>query len=266
MLAPKYDASRVSVLAVDAHVHLHEVTPATLARAALNLSVQCPDAAAGVLLLAEMRGSAQYEAVRRICLQSVRTGTHEEEMSCWYRAGPIPLLIVAGRQILTAERIEILALGTTGTLPDGLPHMDVLAWIDEQGALPVLPWGVGKWIGARGAIVDRLIATVEPRSIFLGDNGGRPAFWTVRAFDMARDRGISILAGSDPLPLRGRSNLAGSSGFRLHAMLDPRTPGASLLLQLRAPGVAIEDFGQRRGLGAFFYDQSLLRLARRPSA
>ena len=51
------------------------------------------------------------------------------------------IYIVAGRQIVTAENLEILALGYNEDYPDGRPLNYALKDLEESGCLRVLPWG-----------------------------------------------------------------------------------------------------------------------------
>ncbi|HZB26962.1 MAG TPA: hypothetical protein VE282_00250, partial [Gemmatimonadales bacterium] len=55
------------------------------------------------------------------------------------------ILLLAGRQISTRERLEVLALGTELDLPSGESLGDTIAAVREQGAIAVVPWGFGKW-------------------------------------------------------------------------------------------------------------------------
>ena len=64
------------------------------------------------------------------------------------------ILFIAGRQIVTLEKIEVLALGLKENYSDNKSIEEVINYILSKNALPVIPWGVGKWIGKRGAIVE----------------------------------------------------------------------------------------------------------------
>ena len=139
------------------------------------------------------------------------------------------IIAVAGRQIVTAERLEVLALGTTATTADGQNISDVIEWVRDQNALPILPWGVGKWTGIRGKQVAGLLHQASPGDFFLGDNGNRPNFWPRHnLFREAEQKGIADLPGSDPLPFPSEGKKAGTSGFALHDMADSNTPFKSL--------------------------------------
>src|SRR4051794_39643129 len=122
------------------------------------------------LLLAEMSGAnvfARWQSGR--AAWSVRRTQEQESLILGDK-----LLVIAGRQIVTAERIEVLALLTSETFEEGRPLDETIQRTKLAGALVVLPWGVGKWCGARG----RSVANAAIRyAVQLGDNGGRPLGW-----------------------------------------------------------------------------------------
>lgn len=171
------------------------------------------------------------------------------------------LVVVAGRQIVTAERLELHALGTRARFPDGLPAKEALARIHEAGALAALPWGVGKWTGARRAIARALLATQDAGRLLPADNGGRPWFW--REPLLATGRG-PVLHGSDPLPIPGEEERVGTAGcwFRRRGGEAPGVAGLIALLR-DAPREEIRAFGPRETLMRFARNQLALRLRRR---
>ncbi len=123
------------------------------------------------------------------------------------------IAIIAGRQIVTGEGLEVLALGLADRFADGHPTAETLARVAEAGAMPVLPWGFGKWTGRRGKLVAELIAS-PPCAFFLGDNGGRLAITAEPpAFAEGRARGFRILPGTDPFPFRWDAGRVGSFGL-----------------------------------------------------
>jgi hypothetical protein len=104
--------------------------------------------------------------------------------------------LVAGRQIVTAEKLEVLALGSLDVWEDGMPARAVIESVIEAGA--------------------SLIEKFDDGSVYLGDNGGRSAILpTPPEFALAGERGIRILPGSDPLPFDSEYNRAGSYGFQV---------------------------------------------------
>ncbi|WP_243450865.1 hypothetical protein [Sphingosinicella sp. CPCC 101087] len=243
------------VIAIDAHVHLHDEADA---QRTLELALETFRRAAGrvdvaVCMLAERTGFNVFESLR-----TKLVGTAEAE-SIWLD-GSRRLLVLAGRQIVSAEGLEIL--GLAALVPDrleGRPAREIIADLLEIGALPVLPWGAGKWIGRRGRLVDRLIG--ETTGIFLGDNGGRPIFWPVRRFA----RGVRVVAGSDPLPVAGAWTAIGSFGSLLHGALPIDTPAAALRRCLRDPEIRLVRYGRLATPLRFAFDQARLRSGGRGS-
>jgi hypothetical protein len=168
--------------------------------------------------------------------------------------------VIAGRQVVTRERLEVLALGTVAPLRDGESIETTLGAVRDAGAAAVLPWGVGKWLGARGAIVARVLADPQWADVFLGDNGNRltlgpePPHLTT-----ARRAGRGVLPGSDPLPLPGEETRVGSYGFAVEVALDTLRPAAALLTLLKS-GAAFVTFGRRTALPRFIGRQLALKL------
>src|SRR5690606_9902142 len=127
----------------------------------------------------------------------------------------------------------------------GLPVADIVERIRAAGGLAILAWGAGKWLGDRGRVVDDVIARESGRTdVMLADNGGRPRLWPrVPQFETAAEHGLRVLAGTDPLPLRGEERRIGSYGVRVRV----RGPGGPAALQdvLRRPEVPGEIVGRR---------------------
>jgi hypothetical protein len=274
------------MLLVDSHVHVHECFDvarvfdaaaanfAAAARAFAGARASMPSYDA-VLCLVQSRGERFLDGVRARREGRVWRGAHgfwEIEPTCepetlLVRCGSTRLQLIVGRQIVTHERLEVLALGTTVPLPDGEPIETTLAAVRDAGAAAVLPWGVGKWLGARGAVVARILADPEWRHVLLGDNGNRLQLGPDPAeFAAARRTGRAVLPGSDPLPLRGEEARVGAYGFAIDVVLDPLRPAASLLALLKSASV-FAAFGRRQPLGRFVGNQVALRFqGRRRSA
>jgi hypothetical protein len=124
------------------------------------------------------------------------------------------LSVVAGRQIVTTEGIEVLALGLVSAVPDGYPVSETLRRVTDLGAIPVIPWGFGKWLGRRGERVRELVDGATPSHLFLGDNSGRLAGSAEPPlFELARRKGLAILPGTDPFPFRDQARRVGRMGF-----------------------------------------------------
>jgi hypothetical protein len=188
----------------------------------------------------------------------------EENMSLRFEnSSANRLFIIAGRQIISSERLEVLALGLSGTYPDGQPLRQILSDIRERGCLTILPWGVGKWLGARRHIIASLFMDSPDAGIFLGDSGNRPFFWPLPAFfNPPGKRAPGNLPGSDPLPLAHQEKRIGSYGFLLQGALDSHMPFQDLRKKLTENTTPIRTFGEPEKLFPFLFNQAAMRLNR----
>jgi SAM-dependent methyltransferase len=259
---------------VDAHVHVHPASDlaALLDAAAANFAAQAralrAEAWEGVLMLTETSDAAWFEGVQssgKIVVGAWVISPHASDaLALWASVGGRRILIVAGRQIVTGEGVEVLALATRAAFRDGATLEATLASARAAGALVVLPWAVGKWLGRRGSLVDAAISG-DPSCPFAGDNGGRPFFWpSPSLFARERSRGRPVISGSDLLAIRGDERRAGSFGFHVATSLDPERPAARLRdVLLSATAAEVMPFGRLQGPVTFFRNQLGLRLARR---
>jgi len=238
-------------IAIDAHVHLHDPANALthVKAACAQLYDTLGHKTAAVLMLAEQAGRNVFGLLR----DSLEPSAEPEALWVGNRADPA--LVVAGRQIVTYEGLEILALACTDMVEDGLHARILVPWLLERDAIVVLPWGVGKWLGKRGKLVRELIADHPHGALFLGDNGGRPSFWRMGAFPSAR-----VLSGSDPLPLPGSARRIGTFGTILSASLTRDHPVRDLKAALRNPAQRLEPFGRTASVARFGRDQLRLRM------
>ena len=155
------------------------------------------------------------------------------------------LLLAPARQIISAEKLEFLLLGCDSEISDGTPASQLIS--DHQQFAVICPWGVGKWLGARGKLVSKLVSQFKEK-IFLGDNGSRPAIWFfVPQFKQSSN---SIINGSDPLPIKGEVSRIGRFGVRFDIQND-KVYLASLIENIKSPQVTKHNFGQLMGLIPF---------------
>ncbi len=174
------------------------------------------------------------------------------------------LFVVAGRQIVTAEALEVLALGLDTRYPDGRPMQEILRDLQEKNCLMVLPWGAGKWLGKRGRIIESTVQSFHNRSFFLGDNGNRPFFWPRPAvFARAVTQGTDNLQGSDPLPFADQEERAGSFGFYLPGTVSSNRPFQSLVQRLTGPENSLQAYGKPERALPFFHLQISMQLSKR---
>ena len=157
-------------------------------------------------------------------------------------------LLIAGRQIVTQERLEVLALGADVTVVNGLPVQQTLDEVRRAGSVPVLSWSPGKWFFERGTIVERLLHTLPAGSFLLGDTALRPTGWPFpKLLRLARERGFKVIGGSDPLPLRHEERWLGRYGVSAMAPFDPLAPADSVYRMLSYGNTVFASHGQRCG-------------------
>jgi hypothetical protein len=259
---------------VDGHVHLHDCfeVPDFLDAAAANLAAAAkrlglPGKPTGCLLLAEAQG---VDGFARLADGTASTGawrvspTGEPVSLMARRQGALPIVLVAGRQIVSRERLEVLAVGTRATFADGRPLDQALAGVMAADAVAVVPWGVGKWQGARGRLIADLLERDRDRSLFVGDNGGRLGFAPrPKLFARAQRRCVPVLAGSDPLPSPGQLAKVGGYGFVAAVDLDAQAPFAALRGYLQGLATSPQTFGRLESLPGFVRSQLAMQVRKR---
>jgi hypothetical protein len=174
------------------------------------------------------------------------------------------IYIVAGKKIITAENLEVLALATHKAFDVGIPLVTILDQIKQYDAIPVIPWAVGKWIGKRGRVIKDLLDNTAEPDFFLCDNGNRPNFWPrPTLFDYAEKKGIRVLAGSDALHFASESYRVGSFANLTHGTIDPDYPAMDLKKMLLNPKTMIRTYGNLEKPVRFFRNQLAMQLLKR---
>lgn len=268
------------MIIVDSHVHIYDCfDPEHFFDSALGNFRQVADGSksgdgsvAYMLLLAESSGNFWFKKALSRTKAGEKPDSSLEKWSLTLTEDNLTLTacneslnktihLVAGRQIVTAEKIEVLALFGDISVSDGLSLQRTIQAISQSDGLPVIPWGVGKWFGKRGKVIHDFLTHYQGKDLFLGDNGGRPCFWpTPSLFQLARRKNRGILPGTDPLPLPGEENRIGSFGFMLqNRNLDLICPARSLREFLRTGQGNICPYGQLQNNGNFFMNQLQLR-------
>ena len=175
------------------------------------------------------------------------------------------LFMVAGRQYVSRDKLEVLALGLSPAselthLEDGSESAQTLIErLLEEDVVVVLPWGFGKWTGRRRREVACLVSRPALRShpfFFVGDIAARCWPWRSPA---SVTTGVRVIAGSDILPLPGAESGLARYGFRLSGPLDAARPLATVRASLRRND-PIELVGKRQGLAIALWQQIRYRL------
>lgn len=174
------------------------------------------------------------------------------------------LYIIAGYQINTLENLEVLALGTIRSFKEELSLKTLIPLISRAGALPVIPWGVGKWLGRRGSLLKDLLGEKNFPLFFMGDNRNRPFFWTKpNLLKKAEKTGWFILPGSDSLPFPEEIRYIGKFGFKFPGSVDPQYPGRDIKKMLLDPATRPQAYGSLENPVRFIWNQLRMSLIKR---
>ena len=174
------------------------------------------------------------------------------------------IFLIGGQQIVSCEKLEVLSIGNQIQISDGMSLAETLLAVEESGGIPIIPWGVGKWLGQRGKIVKKLIMKESKVHYFLGDNSARPKCWPyVHLFNMARKKGIEILNGSDPLNFTSEIVKPGSFGVALpSAEIESQHPAKKIKELLLDRHQIKNNYGTPQSLRSFVSSQLRLNLNR----
>lgn len=265
----------VGEILVDAHAHLRskfDVRDFLLASwKNIRLHGQKAKKVTGVLCVTDEQGEQGYDRLQEFfeengLADSEGAGdwesvpTAENTTLSAVSASKDRLVIIAGRQLISQENLEVLAIGTRRQFDAGKPTESLLCEISREGALPILPWGFGKWIGTRGRLVEQLLDNPALPPFFLGDSANRPGFWSRPApFRRAEKQGIKNIPGSDPLPFSGEVQRVGDFGGRISGCLDPETPSDDLKRKLMDRSTNIQSFGSQETMFRFVRKQALMQ-------
>ena len=205
-----------------------------------------------VLMLAEQSGSDVFAYL------ADHLSPCAEPDALWYEADGARMLIVAGRQIVSDEGLEILALACREPIEDGRPASTIVAELSARDALVVLPWGAGKWLGERGRLLGRLLAQ-EQGGIVAGRQWRTPRLVVCAATRRTRGR------YPDRIRCRCGAAPAGSvrSGRSSRRHSRSTIPSATSRPRCRNPAThAASGSGGAVSPVRFAREQLLLRLAR----
>jgi len=270
------------MILVDAHVHIYDCfhLPTFLDSAFANFkaeAVRCgrENSFTAVLLLTETSKEDWFHRLAGYVCDKRNNGTKSignwafhrtnEKCSLYTQAENFKgFFLIAGRQIVTSEGLEVLALATTETFKDGSSIDKLIEVVGKSGGIPVVPWGFGKWMGRRKAILKNLLETTKGSGFFLGDNRGRPAFWPRPSlFELAERRGIRVLPGTDCLPFPSESYRTGSFGVSLQGTITPEHPTGDLKRIFLDPKTEFRVYGSLERPYRFFRNQLTVRIMKR---
>ncbi len=253
---------------IDAHIHVYQCFDESIMLDAASDHVAGYDRGEGtaVLALTELRAYHRFRAWRDRGQVGRWTLTQAGEPAVLFatRDDGRAMVILAGRQIVTQGRLGVLAIGADAEFADDQPVQNSIDATREAGAMAVLSYGIGKWRGARGRIIDAFIESAVPGELALGEIAARPfAHRPPRQFVRAAERGLTILPGSDPLIIRSNQTVPMSRAVRVDGSFDRQRFGRDLVEVLRHLGPDAPQLGSHLSLPKAVHHQIALRVARR---
>jgi hypothetical protein len=260
---------RAPTCPVDGHVHFHSIgrVAMTLDAAATNFRVhgKLDAGCLGALLLTQAAGERVFEALR----EQPSAGDWRirpvpgEAQSLVAERGDAVLVVVCGRQVRCERGLEVTALGTTREFADGRTLADTIREVQASGALTSLPWGFGKWMGARGELVRAALHEHPPGSLAVCDNGSRLSLLGQPALVREAGRsGFLILPGTDPFPFGDDHRRVGGFGF-LAVEPDMAHPWGEISAWLAARAASPPAYGRALGPVRFLVNNIGIQLHNR---
>lgn len=194
------------LVAADTHSHIYEMYDVQK-----YISSAFKHLKNGVLFLTQSnKSSPAYETIvsRLINLPGLTIERMEGFAKVSEVASGNQIYIVPGVQIISEEKIEVLALAYEAEDLSGEKAEAIIAKLNSMNGPVVLPWSPGKWLGKRGGTISRLIIEYPRLNFMIGDIAIR-ALGEPELFKKARAKSIRILCGSDSLPLAGEERMGG---------------------------------------------------------
>lgn len=220
------------------------------------------------MLLAEATGVYYFKKLQDVARSGDTPGTpwraeetdETDGLYLFHKDFPsMRLIVAAGRQIITKEKLEILALMTAHDFEDGMTLERTVEAVIAAGGIPVCPWGVGKWLGTRGQVLTKYMLN-KSGLLYLGDNGGRPSFWPRPSLFKGDTVEKKLLSGSDPLPLSNEEGKAGQFGTLIDCDCPEERPVTFLRDELKKYERELTGFGRLCCPLTFFKNQVALRM------
>lgn len=172
------------------------------------------------------------------------------------------IAVVPGTQAISAEGLEVLSLAAELPDTDSAGLEALVDLVRKKGGVPVIPWGVGKWLGRRGQLVARVVRNSKiDAPLLFADNANRPWWWPYpRLLRSAARRGLVVVSGSDPLPIKGDETRISSAGITCEVS-SAKTAWQDIRRSLfEATGTPVTVFGLPMSNLKFWHHQLLLRL------
>jgi hypothetical protein len=238
---------------IDTHIHIYDSYKTEILFNAFRDNTIRAKANIGAMMLVEREGVDYFSKLKSGEGTPANSSIIESDSTSFIiRTPSLPdIIVIAGKQIVCKEKVEILAYGTHIEIPDGTPIRETINRVIEAGGKPVIAWGVGKWLFKREKLVKALLKEYSPKQLLIGDSALRPTIWTEPLImRSARKNGFTVLAGSDTLPPSDQALRAGQYAERYDKNIDLSQPITPQLLQILCEKETMV-FGRRSTLKEF---------------
>lgn len=152
------------------------------------------------------------------------------------------IYILSGRQNISAEKLEVLTLGSDDFRAEELPAIEIIKGAKETGLVTIIPWSFGKWMGNRGKLLKKLLED-STLDFALGDPAHRFSLKPT-LFNDAKNLKRNFFCGTDPLPLSGEEIRV--AGYGSVCEIEPGAIDAKKILSALLS--SSKSFGQRMPL------------------
>lgn len=201
----------------DGHVHIYSSFDLDTLLSTARQRLQAQGGAESYLLFTvEPAGQFEFDKIKNRTTQIVSS----TDDPCVIKIDNLHL--IAGRQVVSKERLEFLALFCKANIPDGLSVDDLAKAVKKASGILVLNWAPGKWMFKRAKIVKEVLTKFTPMDLLICDTALRFVF-EPSLMKKARKKGFKIIAGSDPFPLPNEEQRVGQYGFKCEQDLDFKT-------------------------------------------
>jgi len=171
------------------------------------------------------------------------------------------VFVISGKQIIAKNNIEVLALCTNKEFDEQQSLSSTIKLINVENGIAVLPWGVGKWSGKRKESLNKFLIDNREESFFLGDNSGRPTFWSEPdLFKIGNQTGHFVLPGTDALSIPSEVNKTATYGFYVYDKIDKNKPTESIKNIITNLTASPKHYGRLEKIGPFFKNQIIMQL------
>jgi len=220
----------VCTIRLDSHAHLYDSYSVQRWCGAIVSNLRLQSGVIGAVIVVDRAGQDSFTRLRNEVPSFALWEEHAGAGSTTH-VGSIVIdgqrfFVIRGVQYVSAERVEVLGLGTERSGPDGAIASALVGRIIAEGGVACVPWSPGKWLGRRGAVVRSLIADGTQEGMIFGDIALRTHFGPPSLLlREARLAGFKVLPGTDPLPRVADETLAGSYGVQFSLAEIPTGDG-----------------------------------------